>query len=297
MSKLDDLISELCPNGVKYKTLGEISSLITKGTTPTSVGYSFQKEGVSFVKIESITNDGAFLKEKFEHISNECNKKLNRSILKENDILFSIAGALGRIAVVTKDILPANTNQALALIRLEDNDINVKYIFYVLQTTKIKGQFESQQTGSAQSNLSLRNISDLLVPLPPLPVQHEIVHILDDFTQRTKELISELAAELTARKQQYEYYRNVLLTFDNLEAHNFTDRQTDRQTDQWRTLGEVSIKTYSGGTPLANNAEYYGGDIPWLRTQEVRFVDIYDTEMRITSAALKKSSIAMFFIG
>ena len=48
---------------------------------------------------------------------------------------------------------------------------------------------------------------------------------------------------------------------------------------------------------MANNAEYYGGDIPWLRTQEVRFVDIYDTEMRITSAALKKSSIAMFFIG
>ncbi len=56
------------------------------------------------------------------------------------------------------------------------------------------------------------------------------------------------------------------------------------------SLGDIAIKTYSGGTPSANEATFYGGDIPWLRTQEVRFMDIYDTEMRITPVALKKSA-------
>ena len=124
--------------------------------------------------------------------------------------------------------------------------------------------------------ISLQVTEEFRIPLPPLPVQQEIVRILDNFADLTAEFIAELTAELTARKKQYEYYRDLLLRFgDEIE---------------WKTLDKISINIYSGGTPRANHPEYYGGDIPWLRTQEVRFVDIYDTEMRITQAALENSA-------
>ena len=112
--------------------LVDIATIITKGTTPTSVGFDFCDDGVNFIKIESITENGEFIPSKFAHISKECDNKLSRSKLEKNDILFSIAGALGRTAIVAEDILPANTNQALAIIRIPKGIINYSYLLYVL---------------------------------------------------------------------------------------------------------------------------------------------------------------------
>ncbi|MEN6429332.1 MAG: restriction endonuclease subunit S, partial [Coriobacteriales bacterium] len=87
----------------------------------------------------------------------------------------------------------------------------------------------------------------------------------------------ELEAELEARRRQYAHYRDSLLTFPEAEV-------------RWATLGEISLRVSSGATPLAGRVEYYGGGtIPWLRTQEVCFVDIWDTEMRITETAVEET--------
>ncbi|MBK7299442.1 MAG: hypothetical protein IPI79_02910 [Moraxellaceae bacterium] len=99
--------------------LSNYSELITKGTTPTTLGFQFQDAGINFVKIESILADGSVDKGKFAFINQECHQKLSRSNLQENDVLFSIAGALGRTTIISKELLPANTNQALAIIRLK----------------------------------------------------------------------------------------------------------------------------------------------------------------------------------
>ncbi len=159
--------------------LGEISSLITKGTTPTTLGYSFQDSGINFVKIESLTETGEFIPDKFQFISEECNQKLKRSMLEKNDILFSIAGALGRVAIVTDKILPANTNQALAIIRISCTKVYLKYATYALKSNYVFEQFQKQKQGVAQLNLSLRNIGDIEIPLPPLDIQQKIANILD----------------------------------------------------------------------------------------------------------------------
>ena len=98
--------------------MGGGEEVVTKGTMPTSVGFNFQKDGINFVKIESIDNYGNINIDKLAHISKEGNEKLKRSQLKEGDVLFSIAGSFGRVAIVNKSILPANTNQALSIIRL-----------------------------------------------------------------------------------------------------------------------------------------------------------------------------------
>jgi len=166
--------------GWKIKKLGDLTELITKGTTPTSVGFNFEDEGVNFVKIESITSNGNFIVNKFAHISGKANEALKRSQLKEGDILFSIAGALGRTAIVSKDILPANTNQALSIIRLKvDENVLKEYIFLALTSGYALEQIEKFKGGVAQQNLSLEQMKNFQIPIPPLQEQQQIVAILD----------------------------------------------------------------------------------------------------------------------
>ena len=158
--------------------LGDIATVVTKGTTPTTIGFQFEDSGINFVKIESISEDGTFLKEKFSHISDECNVQMRRSQLQENDILFSIAGAIGRSAIVTKEILPANTNQALAIIRVPKGKIDYNYLLYALSSSAINQQATQHQQGVAQLNISLKNVSDFLLPIYTEAMQKRIVHNL-----------------------------------------------------------------------------------------------------------------------
>lgn len=157
--------------------------------------------------------------------------------------------------------------------------LNSKYLYHFLLTQKHK--IASQVRRASIPRLSKSAIEKLIIPIPcpdnpkkSLEIQAEIVRILDAFT----ELTAELTAELNLRKKQYNYYRDQLLSFAEGNV-------------EWKTLGDVTKKWYSGGTPTARNPEYYeGGDIPWLRTQEVKFSDIESTEVKITQSALDNSS-------
>jgi len=153
--------------------------LITKGTTPTTVGFSYQNTGINFVKIESISASGNFLLNMFSHISEDANNALKRSILKDRDLLFSIAGALGRVAIVNSEILPANTNQALAIIRLkEDQKTDIKYVYFYLKGPQIQKHIDRINVQSAQANLSLENINNFKIALPQKEEQQKIASIL-----------------------------------------------------------------------------------------------------------------------
>ena len=177
--------------------LSDLTKLITKGTTPTSIGYSFEERGINFIKIESVTEDGKFLNEKFNYISQKCQDKLSRSQLEENDVLFSIAGAFGRSAVVTKDILPANTNQALSIIRPNER-VLPEYLRAILKSEYVLTLIESLKVGVAQYNLSLKQINELLIPLPPLSIQEEIVAEIEGYQKE----IEDLKRELQIREQK-----------------------------------------------------------------------------------------------
>jgi type I restriction enzyme M protein len=160
--------------------LENLCELITKGTTPTSVGYKFQDDGVNFIKVESIGKNGDFVPTKFAHISTECHESLSRSQLRKNDILFSIAGALGRVALVSEDVLPANINQALAVLRLKTEDkVIPQFLYYLLSTDFIGIQLKFNQTGVAQQNLSLSQLGTFLVPVPPIDVQMTVIRSIE----------------------------------------------------------------------------------------------------------------------
>jgi type I restriction enzyme M protein len=159
--------------------LGDVSERVTKGTTPTTAGFKFQDSGINFVKIESIDDNGYFIADKFAHIDQKCNEALKRSQLKEGDVLFSIAGALGRVALVNKNILPANTNQALAIVTPKEN-LNSKYLEEVLRSPLIFNKIDGLKVGVAQYNISLTQVSDFEIPLPPLEIQKQIIAKIED---------------------------------------------------------------------------------------------------------------------
>ena len=199
--------------GWEIKNLGEICEVITKGTTPTSIGFKFTNEGVNFIKVESLTESGEIIPSKVAYISEECHQSLKRSQLKENDILFSIAGALGRIGIVGNEILPANTNQALAIIRLIDkSELLINFLAKYFTSELISKEIEKLRGGAAQQNLSLGQLRYLPIPLPPLPEQHRIVSILDEAFSAIGKAKANAEQNLKNAKELFESYLQNVFT-------------------------------------------------------------------------------------
>ena len=164
-------------------------------------------------------------------------------------------------------------SSAMKMITSKDESVCLlKYIYYWLCTVP-SGLNEGDHKRQWISNYANKDF-----PIPPLSVQSRIVEILDKFTS----LEAELEAELELRKKQYAYYREQLLNFSYTPPSEFNV--------VYKKLGEICTKVCSGGTPSTSNPEYYKGNIPWLRTQDVDWKDVYDTDIKITEEAIKHSS-------
>ena len=154
---------------------------------------------------------------------------------------------------------------------IDENKIIPKYFYYYLTTVKL----EEMATNPTRPSLTQAILDKVKIPVPPIKIQEKIVQILDKMT----DYVTELTSELTSRKKQYSFYRDKLLSFED-EVYQV----------EWKTILDVSKKVTSGGTPDRSNSLYYGGSIPWLRTQEVDFREIYGTELSITEEGLANSS-------
>ena len=155
----------LIPQGWEVKPLGDVTSIITKGTTPTTLGKQFTNEGINFIKVQSIDEQGDILDDKLTNIDDETHELLKRSQLQESDILFSIAGAIGRVATVPKRFLPANTNQALAVIRPSDLSFTA-YLYRTLRSPEFLNYSLERVVQTAQANVSLSVLSSAPVIMP-----------------------------------------------------------------------------------------------------------------------------------
>jgi type I restriction enzyme S subunit len=156
----------LVPRGWKVSRLGDVVERITKGTTPTTLKRPFVAAGINFVKAESMTDDGDFFPEKFAFIDNETHELLRRSQLAAGDVLISIAGTIGRIAVITEDFIPANTNQAVALIRPYQDRFPSGLVSRFLQKSESRQMMVERVVQAVQANLSLGSLSDLKLAIP-----------------------------------------------------------------------------------------------------------------------------------
>ena len=204
MTKLEQLINELCPNGVEYRTLGEIAVDVFRGAgikrdEVTETGIPCVRYG------EIYTTYGVWFDECVSHtvLENVPSPKY----FEHGDILFAITGE--SVEDIAKSCAYVGHEKCLAggdIVVLKHNQ-NPKYLAYALSTTDAQMQKSKGKVKSKVVHSSVPAIKEIVVPIPPLPVQSEIVRILDNFT--------ELTAELTARKQQYVHYTYQLLNFDD----------------------------------------------------------------------------------
>lgn len=180
LSEHSRVILSVIPEDWDTTTLGRITEPITKGTTPSTEGEKFAKEGILFFKVENILDRGIIDITKTSFITTTVHQKLKRSQLKENDVLFTIAGTLGRTGRIRKEHLPANINQAIAIIRIMCKNYNYDFLEFFLRSLAIKKQIFIEKTVLAQPNLNLAQVSNLKIIKPKVSEQQKIASILSN---------------------------------------------------------------------------------------------------------------------
>ena len=177
------------PISWEWIRLSTITSLVTKGTTPRGGNFSYVDAGIGFLRAENICGLNRVSIDNLKYVTSEThNGFLKRSILQENDILITIAGTLGRTGIVLKDFLPLNTNQAISIVRiLKDKKINLNYLIFALNAPSINKALLSKSVEMAIPNLSLENISDCIIPFPPVKEQNRISCKIEKLLQILKD--------------------------------------------------------------------------------------------------------------
>lgn len=255
--------------------IGTLIHLITKGTTPNKAMGGFSESGINYIKSESISYDGRIDNSKFAFITLDVHEQLKRSQLQKDDILFSMAGAyLGKSAIVKEEFLPANTNQALAIIRLDQSKAYPKFINYFFRHPNVIDYVNNLSGQSAQPNINFEEIKSIEIGLPPLPEQKAIASVLSSLDDKI---------DLMHRQNK---------TLEAMAETLFRQWFIEEAKEDWEyvELGSV-VETSSGGTPSRKEMSYYkDGTISWVKSKELNGSFITETEEMITEEAVKKSS-------
>ena len=192
-------------NDWRLVKLGDISTLVSKGTTPTTLGYKYSSVGIPFLRAEDVYGGAVDVSKVAYHISAETHDLLSRSQLQPNDFLITIAGTIGRVGFVPQNANQLNCNQAVAFVRLTNN-VDVNYICYACQETNIIQKLIGQKAGGGVQNLSLEQIRNFEIPLPPLEKQRHIAIRLDErmrHVERARQGIEEQLSLLTNLVNSY----------------------------------------------------------------------------------------------
>jgi len=187
-AELHRIFEEGKVKGWDEKSILEVTELVTKGTTPKTLGYAFTDSGVPFLKAENVNGGKIDAISTKTFISKRVHDILSRSKTKPGDVLMTIAGTIGRIGWVTSSAPEMNMNQAVAIIRPMPDIIFTQYLAYILSAGVTQGQVSSGTVKGAIPNFSLSMIKKLMIPLPPIGEQKMIVARLDALAEKIKKL-------------------------------------------------------------------------------------------------------------
>jgi type I restriction enzyme S subunit len=290
------------PEGWTYTTIRELSFLVTKGSTPTTYGFNYAPEGINFVKVENIQNGRINKQSIIEFITEEAYDFLKRSQLVEKDVLFSIAGTIGRVGIVTGDDLPANINQAIAIIRCPWDFLYPRYLGLFLDSPMARSSMEKRPRGVGMKNIGLEDVKEISVPLPPFNEQSRIVG-------KVEELFSFLDAGVGSLRKvqaQLKRYRQAVLKYafegklteewrkthkdqiksaqkllecieqelknkgkyKGLQPFDTSDLPDLPEDWVWTRLGDIG-DVAAGGTPSTDYPENFDGNIPWITPSDL----------------------------
>ena len=262
MSKIDQLINQLCPDGVEYRTLGSLedAGLITLGRGKVISKQDIQNNPGDYpIYSSSATNNGLL-------------GSYGAYMFDEELITWSIDGG-GKFFY--RPASRYSVTNVCGWLRVNDDQINAKYLYHTLLNEWHKKVFDYVHKAHPST---IRK--EYAIPMPPLEVQNEVVRILDSFT----ELTTELTAELATRKRQYEYYRDTLLSFDG------------RDDFEMSTIGSLSNYRRGSFPQPYGNREWYDGDgaMPFVQVADIGddMLLVPDTKRKISKIAQPKSVFA-----
>lgn len=221
MNKIEELIEQLCPDGVEFQELGKVASF-RRGSFPQpygELGWYDGENAMPFVQVADVSKNMRLVENTKQKISKLAQPK--SVFVPAETVIVTLQGSIGRVAITQYD---SYVDRTLAIFENFKIEIDKKYFAFQLER---KFGFEKENArGSTIKTITKEEFTKFLIPIPPLPIQQEIANILDKFMQ----FEAELQAELQARRVQYEYYRNELLNFEGKEV-------------EWKILGEVTLKT------------------------------------------------------
>lgn len=290
MKSLEQMIAELCPDGVEYKKLGELGYFY--GGLTGKNKHDFTNGNAPFVTYMNIYSNPGLDLNIVDFVKVGEDEKQNS--IEKGDILFTGSSETPDEAGMTSVVMeqPSSSvyvNSFCFGFRFHDlSNISAGFMKHLFRSRKIRKSISKTANGVTRFNISKKMLLDLEIPVPPLAVQERIVEILDKFTALT----AELQAELQARQQQYEYYRNHLLSFGGLD--NIRSEVANSQLitpPHWKLLKMSEIfEIRNGYTPSKNNADFWdGGTIPWFRMEDIRANGriLSDSFQHITPKAVK----------
>lgn len=290
MRSFEELLLQYCPNGVPYKRLGEIGFFYGGLTGKTK--NDFSDGNARYITYMNVYLNKAVDLSEEDYVKIGANERQNTVDI--GDILFTGSSETKDECAISS-VVTKKPSQELYLnsfcfgFRLHDRHLlKPEFAKYLFRSSQVRSALQATASGVTRFNVSKEKMAKVEVPLPPLDVQDEIASALDRYNEIFIDLISELKRELEVRKKQFSHYRDVLLSYDSLDTRQLST--CPQESVKWMTLGEISKKVSSGGTPKKSHADYYGGTIPWLRTQEVRFNEIFETEGYISELGLQNSS-------
>ncbi len=273
MSKLKELIQKLCPDGVEYKKLGEVGTF-TRGNGLQKK--DFTENGVGCIHYGQIYTYYGFYATKTKSFVNEALAR-NLTQVKPGDVI--IACTSENIEDICKAVAWLGNENIVTggHACVFSHNENPKFVSYFFQTEMFFQQKRKFARGAKVIDIKVADLSKIEIPVPPLPVQEEIVRILDLFT--------DLAAELQARREQYEYYRDKLLTFDKVSGGGILNVT-------WMTMSEIG--DFYGGLSGKSKSDFVNGNSKYATYMNVYknlALNIYATDMVKIAAGEKQNTI------
>ena len=285
MSRLEELIWQLCPNGVEYKKIRDISNF-RRGSFPqpyTNKVYYGGEDCMPFVQVADMKDgDFSLMDNTKQTISKIAQDK--SVFVKKGTILVSIQGTIGKVAITQYD---AYVDRTIAIFQdYDENYLNKYYFAYALLYKFSKEKQHAR--GSTLKTITKEEFSKFKIPVPSLSVQTEIVRILDNFTELTAELTAKLTAELTARTKQFEYYREKLIANSSGEKIKLKDIVDIK-------LGLTATPKYTDSGVTFISAQNTSKD--YLDLSDVKYISEEDFEKATSNAKPHRGDILFTRVG
>ncbi len=221
--RLKTLLQTLAPKGVEFRKLGDMTTSFTKQTgfdysafiKPTLIK-EYLPNYIPFIQNKDFL--GHYINYKTDYfIPNEIASRFPQILLNEKCLLISISGSIGKVAVFNHS-QDAFIGGAIAVLKFKEKK-SLDFVMHFLMSASGQKLLLNGVKSGSHKNLTIADLRNLTIPIPPLEIQQEIVKILDQFSILTTDLLAGIPAEIEARKKQYEYYREKLLAFKPLTPH------------------------------------------------------------------------------